>query len=324
VKRHLWLNIGIFAILLALLVSGCAGEQAALGGRNDQTALNSSNPSLGANLPGKESKDPAPASQPAGQPQSIPEAPGSNPPPGAIAVAPADAEQAAATPGALGGNPPPAGSDPANAANLLATPGNDPALAGGKPGGKGQPALPVSTQLILGMLKLEGTGQAVSATQAATLIPLWQSALDLSQAETPDKDAQQVAFEAIQAAMTIAQVEAIQAMQWTPEDMSVLTETLGIELPARLQGAPSPEQQATLQAGAPNGPPPGANGTQGPGMPAGGAGGQPPSGGPGGQPPARGQPLSGNGSSPGGPPGQGKLDAILYQAVIDWLSKKAQ
>ncbi len=331
-KTRLWIRIITLTILLALLVAGCDGQSATLNGSGQ--ALNSNNLTQGSNAPGKErSNDPANGASAPAAGENPAGAPGSNPPPAASTPgapgddpAPGDGRQAANPQGVEANNPPPTGGAPGGpgaAAGTPAAPGRDPAQAGFAPGGQATPGaegqLPPVMQLALGMLKLEGSDLAVTSTQAATLLPLWQTALSLSQAEPVDQEALQTALEAIQAAMTTAQLEAIQSMQWTSADLAALAETLGIELPIGPQGTPSPDQLATLQASGQGGPPP--MGTPGAGGPGGGQGGGP--GGAGG-PPAGGQPGGAPGGGAGGPPGGGKMETALYQAIVTWLAEKTQ
>jgi hypothetical protein len=88
-------------------------------------------------------------------------------------------------------------------------------------------ALPVVEQLALGSLRLEGTGQAIDESQAATLLPLWQGYQTLS---TSDKAAEaEIAalVKQLQGAMTPEQIDAIAAMQLTAGDLSSSAEDLG-------------------------------------------------------------------------------------------------
>jgi len=82
------------------------------------------------------------------------------------------------------------------------------------------PALSTAQTLLLGTLKLEGTGQAVTAEQAADLLPLWKVYDELL---TRD-NAAQAEFDAlagqIQGTMTSDQLKAITAMNLTQQDMA--------------------------------------------------------------------------------------------------------
>jgi hypothetical protein len=118
--------------------------------------------------------------------------------------------------------------------------------------GNGTPAAgPSALQLAVGMLKLDGTSNAVSAQQAAQLLPLWQS---LRQIETtaatqsgaqgtpgarPDPATmQQVGAQIvlIQNAMTPAQIQAIAAMNLNRQDIFAALQQAGIQIGGPGQG----------------------------------------------------------------------------------------
>jgi hypothetical protein len=90
-------------------------------------------------------------------------------------------------------------------------------------------ALDVSGQLALGMMRLEGTEQAVTPEQAATLLPLWQAiqgrALQ-SGAETNAVLAQ------TEGQMASEQLAAITAMQLTQEDVQTWAQEQGLSIGA--------------------------------------------------------------------------------------------
>lgn len=161
----------------------------------------------------------------------------------------------------------------------------------------GQPGLPLSMQLALGTLNLEGTDLAVTPEQAATLLPLWQAANTLMTSGNASTADQEAAFQQIQDAMTAGQMQAIQSMDLSGQNMLDLAQKLGIE------------------------------------MPGGQAGGQPPDGtpGPGGPPSAQGTPMPGGpqgmgaNGTPAAPPGmRGGFETAFYQAVINLLQQKTQ
>ncbi len=182
----------------------------------------------------------------------------------------------------------------------------------------GQSSLSLSMQagifypLALGTLNLEGTDLAVTPQQAATLLPLWQAADNLVTAGNATAEDQEAAFQQIQDAMTAEQVQAIQSMNLSGQNMLDLAQKLGIEMPAG-QATLTPEQQATMDAARANGQPPA--GTPGPAGPPG-AQGTPLPGGP--------QGMAGNGT-PAAPPGmRAGFETAFYQAVIDLLQQKTQ
>ncbi len=89
-------------------------------------------------------------------------------------------------------------------------------------------ALPPTTQIMLGILRLEDTGDAVTAAQAASLLPLWQAL----QSGTIQNQAERAAIlSQIEGALTDRQIDAIGAMQLTAADLNDWAEANGIELP---------------------------------------------------------------------------------------------
>lgn len=90
--------------------------------------------------------------------------------------------------------------------------------------------LPTQTELILGTFKLEGTAQAISAEQAATMLPLWQVYQDLNASDTAAQAEINALVEQIQATMTSEQLAAIDDMNLTQQDiMAVMIEKNVVE-----------------------------------------------------------------------------------------------
>jgi hypothetical protein len=239
---------------------------------------------------------------------------------------------AAVDPAVSSGNPQPVANLPGDG---FPTPGGNPPGTGGpgqdpnnpvSPAGS-QPKFPLSVQLVLGTLKLEGTDRAVTAEQAAKLLPLWQEAYSMSQSSETKAADLELIFTQIQAVMTSEQMATIQSMEVSGEELAALVQTLGIELPSL--ATLTPAQQATLQASGQNGRPPG-NGGPGGGNPA--PQGTPPAGSnfsappaaPQGTPPAGGaQPPAENGNPPPGG-GHAEVEKAFFQAMIDLLAEKLQ
>lgn len=89
-------------------------------------------------------------------------------------------------------------------------------------------ALPPMTQLMLGILRLEDSGDAVTAAQAASMLPLWQA----MQSGTIQNQAERAAvLNQIEGAMNDQQIDAIGAMQLTATDVNDWAAANGIELP---------------------------------------------------------------------------------------------
>ena len=188
----------------------------------------------------------------------------------------------------------------------------------------GAPAgeLPATSQLIIGTLKLEDTNQAVTAEQAAELLPLWQTMLVLSESDTAAQQETEALVTQIQETMTAEQRQAITDMNLTREDMMSIMQEQGLAM----GGGPAGGQNTNPQGGDPNG------------------GGFGPGGFPDGAPPQGGFPGGGpGGGGPGGGGGQGSdltpdqiataqasrqqggmslVPPILINAVIEYLQEK--
>jgi hypothetical protein len=117
-------------------------------------------------------------------------------------------------------------------------------------------ALPAGTQLALGILRLEGTPQAVTPAQAKTLLPLWQA---FQGNALQNQTEQNAVLKQIEGTLTAEQVQAIAAMQLTNDDMRKWMEEngQGFGPPPGTPGAPgqgggppnmTDEQRAAFQA----------------------------------------------------------------------------
>ncbi len=96
-------------------------------------------------------------------------------------------------------------------------------------------ALDVTSQLALGVLRLEGTADAITAEQAAQALPLWKTV----QGGTLKTQAEQLALtKQIESALTAAQVAAIAAMQLTDADAQTWLQEQGPAV--RAQGGQIP------------------------------------------------------------------------------------
>ena len=86
-------------------------------------------------------------------------------------------------------------------------------------------ALDLSGQLALGTMRLEGTEQAVTPEQAASLLPLWQ----VIRGGSLQSDAEANAIiSQIEGGMTAEQLEAVAAMQLTAEDLQSWAQEQGL------------------------------------------------------------------------------------------------
>jgi hypothetical protein len=116
-------------------------------------------------------------------------------------------------------------------------------------------ALPASTQLALGILRLEGTPQAVTSAQAKTLLPLWQA---FQGSALQNQTEQNAVLKQIEGSLTAEQVKAIAALRLTNDDMRKWMEEHGQQFGAPgAPGTPGPgggppdmtdEQRAAFRA----------------------------------------------------------------------------
>ncbi len=188
-------------------------------------------------------------------------------------------------------------------------------------------ALPVPSQLALGTIMLKDTPEAVTAAQAAELLPLWQALLSMTNSTSTASAVEIDALVSqIQQTMQPAQLNAIADLKITQESMATAFQDLGLNnLPSGRSGTPVART---------------------PGAFSGGGGGNfgPNGGGPGGGPGGGGFIIEGG---PGGVPGGGFAgtpagtispsiqstaraqaskrnqygNPILYNAVVEYLSQ---
>jgi hypothetical protein len=101
-------------------------------------------------------------------------------------------------------------------------------------------ALPVATQLVVGTLKLDETGLAVTADQAQQLIPLWQAYRTLETSQTAAQQERDALLTQIEETMTADQVKQIAEMKLTAADMQTVFRSRA----PQAQGTPSGTQAA--------------------------------------------------------------------------------
>jgi hypothetical protein len=102
-------------------------------------------------------------------------------------------------------------------------------VASGTPGARNltQP-LPQAESLLIGTLKLQGTGNAITASQAAALVPLWQAYAQLTGSNTAAQAEIDAVVTQIQQTLNPAQDQAIIAMKLTRQDMFTEMSSLGV------------------------------------------------------------------------------------------------
>jgi len=121
-------------------------------------------------------------------------------------------------------------------------------------------ALPIQTQLTLGILKLEETDLAVDTEQAAELLTLWQAIRSLSSSDITAEGEIEAIVNQILDTMSSEQLETIAAMELTQEGILELTQELGIARGGDWTGEGDPRSSA------PDGIVPGSGGGPGGGM----------------------------------------------------------
>ena len=176
--------------------------------------------------------------------------------------------------------------------------------------GRGNQPLPRQTELALGILRLEGTPQAVDAETAAQLLPIWQLLEKMNASSTAAPQEINAVVEAIEAALAPARVDAIAALHLTQADLFAYLQQTGM-MPAR-SGMPS----AGSRRGNGNSGPPG-------GMPAGGPM-NPPGGGEGFQPGAIDPAMRATLEARSVPMQAENLPLPLRNALIQYLEKLAR
>ncbi len=120
-------------------------------------------------------------------------------------------------------------------------------------------ALTTRNQLLLGIMRLEGTQQAVTADQAAELATLWKAFAALSDSSTAAPEETEAVQNQIVAALTVEQVSAIAAMKLTNTDMQAFYVETGISevktpepgvtpQSQRMSDLPQEDREATREA----------------------------------------------------------------------------
>jgi hypothetical protein len=126
-----------------------------------------------------------------------------------------------------GGNTATSADDQGNSSQVLDTSADTGSYSSATLGTAYEGALPASSQLVLGTFRLEGTGTAITAEQAKTLLPMWQAL----QAGSLQSDAETNAvLKQIEGAMTAEQLTAIAAMHLTMEDLGAWTQEQGVDM----------------------------------------------------------------------------------------------
>jgi hypothetical protein len=176
--------------------------------------------------------------------------------------------------------------------------------------------MPQILKLALATFSLEETDHPITAEQAKALLPLWKAVRSLNNSETAAPQEIQGLVSQIEKALTVEQMQAIQNLQLSREDMAAIAEKYGFEL-GGFQNL-SPELRATMQAARQSGQAPPAGVLIGP-IPGGGGPGM--GGAPGGfSPQAQQTAMAQRGSMRSGV----GLNSALLEALIKFLESKTQ
>lgn len=134
-------------------------------------------------------------------------------------------------------------------------------------------ALPVQSQLAIGILQLENGDQAVDEALAAELLPLWRAVQSLASSETAADAEVTAVLNQIQDTMSPEQIAAIAAMQITDESFQAMLADGTLSMRGAFGGNSGAD--GTAEGGFPGGFPGGElpGGVPGGGMPGGGPGG---------------------------------------------------
>ena len=111
--------------------------------------------------------------------------------------------------------------------------------------------LPIQTQLLLGSLRLNDSERPITATQAAELLPLWQVYQELLTSDTAAQEEMNALVDQIQETMTAEQLQAIEAMNLTQDDLALAIQEQGVTSSA------SQIESSTAMVSAPQGAPSG-------------------------------------------------------------------
>ncbi len=180
-------------------------------------------------------------------------------------------------------------------------------------------ALPAETLLMLGIVKLDETAQAVDADQASELLPLWKALRSLGEIETASQIEVDAVISQIQDTMTAEQMETITAMELSQENFAEVAEILGIETGfGGRSGNMTPEMQATAQAVRESGEAPSGGQSPGGGLP-GMGGGKGRAGGEELSPEARETAIAERGGARGAGSG---INPVFLDALIEFLENK--
>lgn len=139
----------------------------------------------------------------------------------------------------------------------------------------GMPTFDASTmtedeKLAIGTLQLEGTDLAVDKEEAQILLPLWKAARALKMDETVSEQEMEALYQQIRKTMSAQQVQAIDGMTFTSEDINALMANLGVGFGSSDAAASNQRSSGNSQMPSGGGFPDGGGGPSGGGAPPGG------------------------------------------------------
>lgn len=88
-------------------------------------------------------------------------------------------------------------------------------------------ALSEVENLMVGMIKLDGTAQSITSNQATTLLPLWQAYQTLTNSSTASQTEKDALIWQISKTLTSQQLKAIEALKLTRNDLQSLLASTG-------------------------------------------------------------------------------------------------
>jgi len=116
-------------------------------------------------------------------------------------------------------------------------------------GGANPQDLQLSEKLAIGTLKLEGTANAITAKQAADLLPLWQVYSSLITSDTAAQEEKDALVQQIQEIMTSDQITAIDGLNLTQREVFASLQQLGITASAPVSANGTPQAGGNFPGG---------------------------------------------------------------------------
>lgn len=118
-------------------------------------------------------------------------------------------------------------------------------------------SLSTQSELLLGTLKLESTGQAVTKEQASELLPLWQLMTELESSASSAQQEKNAVLDQIKSVMTSNQKQAITDLKLTTQDATSFIQKQNISVSSNQTSSKSTQSQSSPLGGFPAGGPPG-------------------------------------------------------------------